>query len=130
MKEIKYLIFKVFFYTLVYGWVALLYFSIGKALYDLPQSVKTNETYMKYFDTEKYNELQKNEALKKQKILELRKKECAILVQAKRNIVPLKIEIYVLKGYEREKATRKATYDINESEIKCAKKGLSPYSDW
>jgi hypothetical protein len=129
MHKIRGLIFTAFIYVLIFGFYALIISALLIGLYHLPNKIKNSGTYLKNFETEKYNQLQKNELLKKEKILELRKKECAILVQAKKDIVPLKIERYVLKGYKRDIATEMASYDIDESVIKCAKKGIAPYDE-
>ncbi len=129
MPKIKIIFLRGFFYIFIFGFVALIWISIIKALSDLPNSIKSNETYMKYFDTEKYDELKRLESLLKQKILEIKKKECAILIQAKKDIIPLKIERYVLNGRKLEDATRLATYDLSDDELKCEKYGIAPYEE-
>ena len=107
--------------------VGFIWFALGKAVYEMPSKIKNNETYMKYFDEKKYLQLQNKKNEHKANLLKLRKEQCGILIQAQKDIVPIKIEIYILKGYTREEAVRMATRKIKKNVKKCQEHGFLPY---
>lgn len=100
-----------------------------KILIGIPKEIANSDTYLWLFDTEKYEQKQQEEGQRKLDFLELRIRECKILVQAKKDIIPIKFERYLLRGYTEEKATKYAWMDIDKDESLCDEKGTSPYKD-
>lgn len=122
------------FIAFIYTFFAIVFLVILAALIrfvisipEIPEKIINNKIYIKYFDKEKYEKIEEEAGYKKAKLSELRRKECAILVQAKKEIMPIKIEKYVLKGYSIEKAQKKVILNFEESEIECKRNGISPY---
>jgi len=63
--------------------------------------------------------VEKNKAETKLRINELKREECMILLQAKKDIAKFKTERYILKGYDEKKAKRIVERDIKEQELDC-----------
>jgi hypothetical protein len=100
-----------------------------KFLISIPNEIVNSDTYLWLFDSEKYEQKQQEKGQRKLEFLELRIRECKILIQAKKDIIPIKIERYLLRGYTEEKATKYAWMDIEKDESLCNEKGTSPYKD-
>lgn len=119
MKNFKdnfYILILLTFMTIIVGFI---YFALSKAAYELPTTIKNSTVYMKLFDEEKYNQIEKNKAETKLRISKLKREECMIFLQAKKDMAKFKTERYILKGYEEKKAKKIIERDIKEQELDC-----------
>jgi hypothetical protein len=103
--------------------------TVFKIVIGIPSSITNSDTYLWIFDNEKYEQKQQEEAERKAQFRELRIRECKILVQAKKDIIPIKIQRGLLRGYTEEKAVKYAYSDIEKDEERCNKKGILPYKE-
>lgn len=100
-----------------------------KILIGIPTEIANSDTYLWLFDSEKYEQQQQEKTQRKSDFLELRIRECKILVQAKKDIIPIEFERYLMYGYTEEKAAKYAWKYIEKDESLCNEKGTSPYKD-
>lgn len=100
-----------------------------KMLIGVPSNIANSDTYLWIFDNEKYDLKQQEKRQNKQDFLNIKKQKCEILIQAKKDIIPLEMKRYLLHGYSYEKATRYAYKDIEKDEKLCTDKGISPYKN-
>jgi len=122
------------FERLVFAVITILFlcamvWTVFKIVIGIPSSIINSDTYLWLFNNEKYEQKKLEKAERKAQFFELRMRECKILVQAKKDIIPIEIQRGLLRGYTEEKALKYAYRDIEKDEKRCNKNGILPYKE-